>query len=308
MITLRQIEVIRAIMVAGTVAGAARLLNVSAPGISRTMKYTEDSLGVRLFLREGGRFVPTPEARDIFSQIDAVYKKVEDLHFAIDKLEQGDGAELRIASVPSIANVMVPRALKGLRQRYPQLQVDMEIVRIEEAIDYLLLGKGEAVAVSSKLDHPALTFKPLAQGELVCVVPQDHALAGLASIDAATIAAHPLIGIDPRDPHGRIMAGIFARCGLDYDITIRARFGTTVLAMVRENLGIAIIDTFTIADESQRHGLRIIPISEPTEFPTYLACRADISLTSFADQFSDTLRQEMAAICPQDPQADHDEP
>ena len=35
MITLRQIEVIRAVMVTGTIVGAARLLNVSAPGISR---------------------------------------------------------------------------------------------------------------------------------------------------------------------------------------------------------------------------------------------------------------------------------
>jgi DNA-binding transcriptional LysR family regulator len=31
MLTLRQIEIIRAIMVTGTVAGAARLLNVSSP-------------------------------------------------------------------------------------------------------------------------------------------------------------------------------------------------------------------------------------------------------------------------------------
>jgi DNA-binding transcriptional LysR family regulator len=38
MLTLRQIEVIRAVMVAGTINGAAKLLNVSAPGISRLMK------------------------------------------------------------------------------------------------------------------------------------------------------------------------------------------------------------------------------------------------------------------------------
>ena len=55
MLTLRQIEVIRAIMVTGSIAGAARLLKVSAPGISRLMKYSEDSLGVRLFDRRAGR-------------------------------------------------------------------------------------------------------------------------------------------------------------------------------------------------------------------------------------------------------------
>ncbi len=41
MMTLRQIEVIRAVMVTGTIGGAAKLLNVSAPGISRLVKYTE---------------------------------------------------------------------------------------------------------------------------------------------------------------------------------------------------------------------------------------------------------------------------
>jgi len=39
MLTLRQIEVIRAIMATGTVGGAARLLNVSSPGISGVTKH-----------------------------------------------------------------------------------------------------------------------------------------------------------------------------------------------------------------------------------------------------------------------------
>lgn len=62
-LTLRQIEVIRAVMITGTLAGAAPLLNVAAPGLSRLMKYTEDTLGTKLFIRLGGRFVPAPEAR-----------------------------------------------------------------------------------------------------------------------------------------------------------------------------------------------------------------------------------------------------
>lgn len=69
MLTLRQIEVARAVMVTGTLAGAAKLLNVSAPGISRLMKYTESSLGLRLFDWRGGRLVPSPQAHEIFEQI-----------------------------------------------------------------------------------------------------------------------------------------------------------------------------------------------------------------------------------------------
>ena len=49
-------------------------------------------------------------------------------------------------------------------RKFPNLLIDVDILKIEEAIDYLLLGKGEVVAVSHKLEHPMLTFEPLAQG------------------------------------------------------------------------------------------------------------------------------------------------
>ena len=46
-ITLRQIEVIRAVMLRGTVIGAAEYLGVSAPGVSRLIKHTEETLNLR---------------------------------------------------------------------------------------------------------------------------------------------------------------------------------------------------------------------------------------------------------------------
>ena len=143
MMTLRQVEVIRAVMVTGTIGGAARLLNVSAPGISRLVKYTEKSLGVRFFQRQNGRYFPTAEARNIFEQINGVYEKMDDLTEIISKIGRGDLSELRIGSVPSISQVMVPRAIERVRRRYPELRIDINILKIEEAVDYLLLGRGE---------------------------------------------------------------------------------------------------------------------------------------------------------------------
>src|SRR5438445_7052867 len=210
MMTLRQVEVIRAVMVTGTIGGAAKLLNVSAPGISRLVKYTERSLGIRFFQRQNGRYSPTPEAQSIFEQINGVYKKVDDLTAIISKIGRGGLSELRIGSVPSISHVMVPRAMARVRRRYPDLRMDVNILKIEEAIDYLLLGKGECVAMSYRLDHSALDFAPLASGELFCVVPEGHALAGRKQISAAETIRYPLIGIDPTDPYRRIMAEIFA--------------------------------------------------------------------------------------------------
>ena len=52
-LSLRQIEVIRAVMRAGTVTEAAIHLSVSQPAVSRVLKLAEDRLGLALFERRG---------------------------------------------------------------------------------------------------------------------------------------------------------------------------------------------------------------------------------------------------------------
>jgi DNA-binding transcriptional LysR family regulator len=298
MLTLRQIEVLRAIMVTGTVGGAARLLNVSAPGVSRMMKHAEGQIGFKLFSKKGGRYTPTQEARDIFNQVNGVYDKVEDLHYVVGRLKRGADAELKIGSVPSLSNVMVPRAIADLRAAYPSLLIDIDVLKIEEAIDYLLLGKGEAVAMSYRFDHPMLTFLPLATGQLKCIVPRDHDLASRASVSVRDIVRFPLIGIDPNDPYGRVMASLIARQDLTYDVSIRARFGSTVCALVTAGLGIAVIDVFTLSGGNWTD-LHVLDIEENTGFETYVAVRRDGSLSRYADAFITHLRRHMtAAVTP----------
>ncbi len=106
---------------------------------------------------------------------------------------------------------------------------------------------------------------------------------------------HPLIGIDPNDPYGRIMANIFRRKALDYDIIISARFGTTVCSLVAAGLGIAVIDQYTVAGGAIK-GIKTLEIKEPTGFQTYIAKRRDAELSTYAESFVTLLRKEMEAI------------
>ncbi|EUB99310.1 transcriptional regulator, LysR family [Rhizobium sp. CF080] len=294
MLTLRQIEIIRAIMVTGTISGAAKLLNISAPGISRLMKYTEDMVGVPLFNRRHGRYVPTPEARNVFDLLDNIHRKVEDLQTSIDRLGSGEGRELSFASVPSIANVMVPRAVEQVKRRFPDIKLEIDILKIEQSIDYLLLGRGELVAISSRFDHSIIDFAPLATGRLVCIVPPSSELAAKTSIRPWEIASHMLIGIDPNDPYGRIMTEIFRREQLSYSMNIKTRFGTTVCSLVAAGLGIAVIDEFTVA-HGMLPGVKVLEIEAETTFHTYAAYRNDTPLSVYAEALIELLRAEMKA-------------
>jgi DNA-binding transcriptional LysR family regulator len=140
---------------------------------------------------------------------------------------------------------------------------------------------------------------PLASGELFCIVPLGHPLAGRKQVAAAEMTRYPLIGIDPNDPYGRIMTEIFARNKLSYDITIKARFGTTVCALVKAGLGIAVIDQFTVAHGGYP-GVELLRIAEPTRFDTYVAVKRGASLSLHVEYFIDSLRSEMRALEPRE--------
>ena len=54
---LRQIEILRAFMMTGTVSGAADLLRISQPGVSKALKHIESQLDIQLFRRVRGRLL-----------------------------------------------------------------------------------------------------------------------------------------------------------------------------------------------------------------------------------------------------------
>lgn len=295
MLTLRQIEVIRAIMLAGTVRGAADQLGVSAPGVSRVMKHAEKLLGVRLFSRQHGRFFPTSEAQGIFSQINDVFIKVENLHFEIGKLSRGASSDFAFASVPSISQHVLPRAVRKLRRKFPELKMSINVLKIEEAIDYLLLKKGEIVAMSYKVDHPGLVSHQLGVGKLVAIVPRQHDLAARKEISAAELLKYPLIGIEPKDPYGRILASAFIDNGLPFDLSIRARFAQTMCALVANDLGVAVLDEFSVAS-NDIPGIRVLAIRDAPSFKTYAVLNAEVPRSIFADFLIEALKQEMRAV------------
>ena len=64
---LRQIEVFHAVYSCGSVTGAAEILNVSQPSVSKVLAHAEQQLGFPLFDRVRGKLVPTPEADRLFA-------------------------------------------------------------------------------------------------------------------------------------------------------------------------------------------------------------------------------------------------
>src|SRR5262245_31811929 len=98
----RQVEAFRSVMMTGGITAAAEAMNVTQPAVSRLIRDLEAAVRVPLFERQGTRLVPTPEASQLFREVERLYLGLDQIAQAADDIRQHKNIVLRIASVTSL--------------------------------------------------------------------------------------------------------------------------------------------------------------------------------------------------------------
>lgn len=288
MLNLRQIEVFRAVMIAKTVTGAAQILHVSQPGLSRMLKHTEDRLGIRLFDRVAGRLLPTREAETLFREVQHLYKYIEGLGHITQRLAEGQDSIFRLGASPSLAMHVVPVILRALKQRFPKLSLRFDVLGVGEIADYLVTQQGEYALTVFPVSHPNVTSQQIGAGKFVCVVPRDHSLAKQKIVAIRDLIGQPLISFGADTPHGLVVADLFKRAGVELKVSTCVRFAETACAFVRQQLGVALVDEFTARGIDAAY-LKAIPLDLQGTLPMFLN-RAHYAVRSaVSDEFEKLL-------------------
>lgn len=243
---LRQMEVFRAVMLTGSMNGAAKLLFISQPAVSRVIAYTEASLGLKLFNRERGKITPTQEAHLLFSEVGALYEealRVDD--FARDLVMKPSGV-LKLCCSPSLALNFLPPVIARLCAQQPNLRIKLHTSLLSDMPNELVGRKADVGVAVLPVDHPHLFVDPLKTGRMVCILPQGHRLEAVNEISLTDVTGEPLILYNRNIPFGQLMLAAFDQAGLTWRPLIEIERAELACAMVSAGAGIAIVDEFSV--------------------------------------------------------------
>lgn len=289
MLTIRQIEIFRGVMITKTVSGAARMLGTSQPGLSRMLGHMEDKLRFRLFDRTRGRLVPTPEAQVLFEEIERVYKGFSDLEHIVQRLAKGDERTFAVGASPSLGHSVVPQMLSRLTGNYPGLTIQFDILSVEQAVDWLALQRGDYAMTVFPIDHPNVLTSRIGSGRMVCAVPAGHRLADRAAITVADIRGERIQSFRADTPHGRIIARMYEDAGEELEVATYVRFAETAVAFVANGMGIALVDSFT-AMQAHANTVRFLEFEAPGVLPVYVSRNMDTARTLVGETFEEIAR------------------
>jgi len=243
---LRQIEVFRAVMVTGSISGAARLLAVSQPAISRLLAYTEDRLGMKLFERVKGRVQPTPEARRLFAEVDQVHQGVLRVNNLAQELRERGTGGMHVVASPSVAQAIVPEAICHFRHHFPDVRVEFEILTLQELVARIGSGRADLGLSVLPVDEPTTLDRVIMNGSLRVIFRRGHELGKLSEITPADLAPYSLIGYGPQTPYGLHVERALSANGTALRFDTVVRFTPVACSLVQAGAGVGIVDEFVI--------------------------------------------------------------
>lgn len=193
-ISLRQLEVLKAVAELGSMARASHHLHMTGPAVTQQIQQFERVLGAPLFDRIGRRLKLTVAGERALAAANDVHVRIG--HFAkeMDALRKADDGTLHLGILATGTHILPP-LLADFRQRLPGVSVHMavssrdELARrlLEGEVDLALMGRGpEDRQERSTLPIEVLVHEPLAANPHVIIAWPGHPLGqahGIAPIE-----------------------------------------------------------------------------------------------------------------------------
>jgi len=166
-------EILRAMNVAATVArkgsfsGAAEVLRMSPPTITRVVGELEEELGIRLFNRTTRSVAVTAEGHQFIQKSLAILEEVEDLLTSTGERSARASGRLVVSAPMVFGNEVIAPALPKFLEMHPEVSIDFRISNefvnlVEDHVDVAFrLGVGrlpDSSLISTRVAEHRLHF------------------------------------------------------------------------------------------------------------------------------------------------------
>ncbi|KZM50556.1 LysR substrate-binding domain-containing protein [Labrenzia sp. OB1] len=255
-LSIRQLATFREVMRSGSISEAARTLGRTQPAVSSTIAGLETELELKLFMREQGRLVPTPEAEFFLEEAEAILKRLEISKRTLRGLANREHGQLRIAGIPEAAADFLPNSLSQFIADKPSVKVALASktsAEIEELIAAQQFDIGFTETPRARNSFDQIDFDL----ECMCAIPATDPLASREVITPAELDGYPLALMHAEHRSHKQTLARFRDAGVQFNQRFELQTALPGLHFVQAGLCALICDMITAykAQEMGRLGM-----------------------------------------------------
>lgn len=237
----------------GSLTRAAEALDSTQSRISHVLSAMEEEYGFCLMKRGRGGVSLTEAGALLLPKMEAVLRQNREVEALIADIRNADTGTVRLGAFTSVAVHWLPGMIQAFQALHPQVELKMFNGDYFDVAQWLRDGTVDLAFVT--LPEPENTRAiPLAEDELMAILPKGHPLAAQARIDAAKLGREPFISLPQSSDHDIHRA--LDRAEITPNIRYTTKDDYAVIAMVERGLGISIVPELLVRGRAQNVELR----------------------------------------------------
>ncbi len=298
-VTLRQLKVFETVARLGSFTRAAEELFLSQPTVSMQVKQLADAIGQPLFEQTGKRIFLTDIGDELFKTCRDIFDTWSRFEMTAADMKGLKKGRLRLACVTT-AKYFIPRLLGPFCDRYPGIDVRLEVANRDAVVERLARGEDDLYIMTMPPQHFDIAIHPFLENPLVAISQADHPLARERDIPLARFARERMLLRERGSGTRLAVERLFREHGVELQAKMEIGSNEAIKQAVAGGLGVTVISQHALALEPMQHDIAVLDVQGfPLQGAWYVVHAGNKQLSVVAQAFFDYLQKEARHHLPQ---------
>jgi DNA-binding transcriptional LysR family regulator len=242
--------------------GAAEVLGLSQPAISRRLKALEHELGVVLLERSTRRVSPTSAGRQLAPVLRGLITELEGSVLSLNDTGSDQQTCITIACIPTAAIHFLPRVIEGFNKQFPKVRFRIFDLNTSKVLETVAHGDVEFGINILGPTHADVVATPLLRDPYMLVCRRDNPLARKRKITWRDLLEHRLIGVSHSSGNRIVLDNALAQAKIQMEWFYEVDRSSTAFGLTEAGMGAAVVPR--LATPPTEHPIMLAkPIVEP---------------------------------------------
>mgnify|MGYP005989607705 CR=1 FL=1 len=246
----------------GSFLDACKIVHLSQPAISITIKKMEETIGGQLFSRTTRNLVLTPEGEMFYPVIKRIVGDWDSAFSDLHNLFSVSRGNLAIAAMPSFASTVLPIHIKTFHQQYPSINIKVHDVIAEDTLAMVRSGKAELAITFDPGEIDDITFEPLFTDDFVAALPALSPLLDNKEINWEMISQSPFIALQRPSSIRYLIDSVLKKNDIELNVEFESNQLATIGQLISSGLGVSVMPSLCI-EQLLKMGVECRPLVDP---------------------------------------------
>ncbi|WP_288255118.1 LysR family transcriptional regulator [uncultured Hydrogenophaga sp.] len=289
--SVRQLRAFVAVYDSGQLSAAAEALSLTQPAVTVLLRELEARLGVRLFDRSTRSLRRTEAAAEAIGHARRALAEMQALSGGMASLARGERGRLRIAATSTVAQTLLPAAVRRYLDRHPAIEVQIDDCAPGEFAERVLAGQVDLGLGTLEGPVPGLSQRVVLRDHLAAVAPAGPRFAADKPLTWKQLAAWPVITVRPGYGVRRRIDAAAREAGVELRVAHEVSLLTTAVALAAAGLGVAVVPGSVFAPALHPELVARRLVRPVVERDTAVVFKSDRSLSPAAQVFAELMER-----------------